>query len=345
MPIDKPSAAAQALAGASLSRRTVLKAGVASLAMPWLGGHAASALAQEQWPSRAVHVVVPFSPGGAADTSARTVGERIGAILGQNLVIENRTGGNAVVAALAVLGAPRDGYTFIWDAANQLTNPLLIKGLKFDYEKSFEPVTMAVRVPQVLAVRQDFPAKDIKEFVEYVKANPGRISCGTPPAGAMGHLAMEYFQRQAGIQLVHTPYRGGADAARDLMGGQIDSGLITMSTARGAAETGKIRILGLTSLQRSPSYPNVPTIAEQGYPGYDMDDWFGFFAPEGTPPAVIQRLYEATAQAAKDPKLIEAIAPSSAVLVANSPAEFKTWLAKQRQVLTKLIHDANITLS
>lgn len=342
MTID-PSSASSTPCDAS--RRTVLKAGAAALAMPWLGTRAADALAQEQWPTRPVHVVVPFSAGGAADTSARTVGERVGAILGQNLVIENRTGGNAVVAALAVLGAPRDGYTVIWDAANQLTNPLLIKALKFDYEESFVPVTMAVRVPQVLAVRQDFPAKTLNEFVEYAKSRPGRISCGTPPAGAMGHLAMAYFQQMAGIELMHTPYRGGADAARDLMGGQIDSGLITMSTARGAAETGKIRILGLTSLQRSPSFPDVPTIAEQGYPGYDMDDWFGFFAPAGTPEIAVRRLYEATAQAAKDPKLIAAIAPSSAVLVANSPEEFKAWLAKQRQILAKLIRDANISIS
>ncbi|MGP1615386.1 MAG: Bug family tripartite tricarboxylate transporter substrate binding protein, partial [Pollutimonas bauzanensis] len=261
-----------------------------------------------------------------------------------SIIIENRTGGNAVVAALTVLQAPKDGYTLIWDAANQLTNPLLVKNLKFDYETAFQPITMAVRVPQVLAVRQDFPAQTLKEFVDYVKAHPNAVSCGTPPSGAMAHLALVHFQKLSGMQMIHTPYRGGADAGRDLMGGQIDSALITLSTARGALEMGKIRILGLTSLERSPAFPNIPTIAEQGYPGYDMDDWFGLFAAAGTPDAVVTRAQAAVAEAARDPALIAAIAPTAAVLVANTPQEFTAWLAQQRKLLAKLIQDANISI-
>lgn len=343
MASNKDSSRAASSAIAAPGRRNILKAGLATLSLPMLA-HAGSAYAQDTWPSRAVRVVVPFSAGGAADTSARAVGAKVAEILGQSMVIENRTGGNAVVAALAVLQAPKDGYTLIWDAANQLTNQLLVKSLKFDYEQSFVPITMAVRVPQVIAVRQDFPAKNLKEFVDYVKANPNVVSCGTPPSGAMAHLALMRFQELAGIKTIHTPYRGGADAGRDLMGGQIDSALITLSTARGGAEAGKTRILAVTSLERSPQYPDIPTIAEQGYPGYDMDDWFGYFAPAGTPANVIDRVYEATAQAAKDPALIKAIAPSAAVLVANSPEAFSTWLNQQRKLLAKLITDANISI-
>lgn len=329
---------------AAPGRRTILKAGAAALAVPFLG-HVGSVYAkQENWPTRAVRVVVPFSAGGAADTSARSVGAKVSEILGQPFVIENRTGGNAIVAAMAVLQAPKDGYTLIWDAANQLTNQLLVKSLTFNYEKSFIPITMAVRVPQVIAVRKDFAAKNLKEFVEYAKAHPDSVSCGTPPSGAMAHLALMRFREMSGIKLIHTPYRGGADAGRDLMGGQIDSALITLSTARGGVETGKTRILAVTSLERSPEYPDIPTVAEQGYAGYDMDDWFGYFAPAGTPPNVITRVYEATAQAAKDPELIKTIAPTAAVLVANSPQEFSVWLDQQRKLLAKLITDANISI-
>ncbi|RYX96796.1 MAG: tripartite tricarboxylate transporter substrate binding protein [Comamonadaceae bacterium] len=302
------------------------------------------AFAQGEWPNRPVRFIVPFSAGGAADTAARAVGTKLGDILGQTIIIENRTGGNAVVAANAVLGSPKDGYTFIWDAANQLTNPLLVKDLPFDYAKAFTPVTMAVRVSQALVVRNDFPARTVEEFIAYCKSKPGTVSCGTPPAGAMGHLAMALLQQRAGIKLIHAPYRGGADAGRDLMGGQIDSALITTSTARGAVSAGKARILALTSAQRNPAYPDVPTLAERGFPKYDMDDWFALFAATGTPQPIINRLQQAVAQAAKDPALTTILAPLGAVAVASTPQEFGTWLTQQREVLDKVIREANITL-
>jgi tripartite-type tricarboxylate transporter receptor subunit TctC len=322
-----------------LSRRQLLALGAAAPFLPQ------AALAQTEWPTRPVRIVVPFSAGGAADTSARAVGARLGEILGQPLTIENRTGGNAVVAAGAVLSAPKDGYTFIWDAANQLTNPVLLKDLQFDYRTAFVPVTMAVRAPQALVVRGDFPAKTFEEFLEIARGKPGTVSCGTPPSGAMGHLAIALLQQRAGMRLIHTPYRGGADAARDLMGGQIDSALITTSTARGTLAGGKARMLAVTSASRSAAYPDVPTIAERGFPGYDMDDWFGLFAAAGTPDTPMRRMEAAVAQAARDPGLAAAMAPLGTVLVASSSQEFGAWIARQREVLEKLIRDAQITIS
>lgn len=322
-----------------LNRRDIL--GFA-LAAPF----AASSLhAQTDWPNRPIKFIVPFSAGGAADTTARAVAAKVQDILHQPVVVENRTGGNAVVAANAVLQAPKDGYTFIWDAANQLTNPLLVKDLPFNYATAFAPVTMAVRVSQALVVRNDFPARTIEEFLDYARAKPGTVSCGTPPSGAMGHLALALLQQRAGIKLIHTPYRGGADAVRDLMGGQIDSALITTSTARGAVTAGKGRILALTSAARNSAYPDVPTLAERGFPKYDMDDWFGLFATAGTPPAIINRLQQAVAQAAKDPALGTTMTPLGATPVASSSPEFATWLTQQREVLDKVIREANITLS
>jgi tripartite-type tricarboxylate transporter receptor subunit TctC len=283
--------------------------------------------------------------GGAADTSARAFAVQLTDILGQNVVVENRTGGNAVVAASAVLQAPKDGYTLIWDAANCLTNPVLVKDLAFDYQKSFLPITMAVRAPQVIAVRQDFPAKNIQEFLEYVRAHPGKVSCGTPPSGGMGHLALALLQERAKIQFIHTPYRGGADAARDIMGGQIDSLLITASSARGPYRAGKVRLLAVTSAERSSVYPDVPTLAESGFPGYDMDDWFGLFAATGTPAEIVPKMQQAVARAARSPVLISAMEQAGQVPVANGTQEFIAWLTRQRELLQQLIRTSNITVS
>ncbi len=324
---------------ASSKRRAAILCSLASLVSSRLS------FAQSDWPNRAIHLVVPFSAGGAADTSARAFAAQLTEILGQNVVVENRTGGNAVVAASAVLQAPRDGYTFIWDAANCLTNPLLVKDLAFNYQTSFTPITLPVRAPQVIAVRQDFPAKNISEFFEYIKAHPGKVSCGTPPSGGMAHLALALLQERAGIQLIHTPYRGGADAARDIMGGQIDSILITASSARGPYRAGKARLLAVTSAERSSVYPDVPTLAESGLPGYDMDDWFGLFAATGTPDAVLPRMQEAIVRAARSPVLISSMEQAGQVPVANSTKDFTMWLNQQRELLQKLIRTAKITVS
>ena len=320
---------------ATVSRRALLALAASS---PFL----TPAFGQGEWPSKPVRLLVPFSAGGAADTSARAVGQRVGELIGQPLTIENRTGGNAVVAAGALLQAPRDGYTFIWDAANQLTNPVLIKDLPFDYRTAFIPVTLAVRAPQALLVRQDFPARTLEEFLEAARSKPGTISCGTPPSGAMGHLAIALLQQRAGIKLIHTPYKGGADAARDLMGGQIDAALITTSTAKGTLT--RARMLAVTSSARSAVYPDIPTIAERGFAGYDMDDWFGLFAASGTPEGPIRRMQAAVAKVTREPGLAAAMAPLGTVPVGNSSQEFAAWLAQQREVLQKLVRDANITL-
>ena len=166
----------------AIRRRDFLGLALASLAVLAAVG---DAQAQAQWPSRPVHLVIPFPPGGGADTVARAVASRLGEILGQSVVVENRTGGNAVVAAGAVLSAPRDGYTFLWDGANQLTNPFLLRDLPFDYKASFIPITLLARFPQVVAVRENFPAATFDEFIAYVKARPGTVSCGTPPSAGM----------------------------------------------------------------------------------------------------------------------------------------------------------------
>jgi tripartite-type tricarboxylate transporter receptor subunit TctC len=319
------------------SRRTALAFG---LAAPFL---ARGAAAQEAWPTRPVRLVIPFSPGGGGDSALRPLAAKMSEILGQNVIVENRTGGNAVIAASAVLQA-RDGYTFLVDAANQVTNPLLLRDLPFEYRSSFVPVTQTARFPQVLAVKADFPARTIGEFIDYAKANPGRVSVGTPPAAGAGHLALALLEQRAGVRFVHAPYRGGADAQRDIMSGTIDSMILTSSTARPPIEAGRARPLALTGAERLATLPGIPTLAESGFPGFDMDDWNGLFAPTGTPPAVIARLQSAVAQACRDPGVLARMAPLGTVLQGQSTAEFTRWLDNQREIVSRVIREANITL-
>jgi tripartite-type tricarboxylate transporter receptor subunit TctC len=323
----------------SMSRRSVLAA--AAVAAPFVGR---VARAQADWPTRPVRFVIPFTAGGAGDTAARAVGQKLGEILGQNIVIENRTGGNAVVAANVVLQAPRDGYTYLWDAANQITNPVLVRDLPFDYRTSFVPVSLLALFPQVLAVKTDFPAHTLAEFIEVAKRRPGTITCGTPPTAGMGHLALELFQKLAGIRLVHTGYRGGADAARDITAGHIDSILLTSSTVRGPVQAGKARVLAVTSAQRIAALPDVPTFAEQGFPGYEMDDWNGLYAPAGAPREMLPRLQRAIAEASRDAAVLARMAPLGTVLVGAGADEFASFLERKRTVIEQLIRDVGITL-
>ena len=321
-----------------LLRRGVLAAG---LVTPFLARHG---FAQSDWPKGPVRWIVAFAAGGAAVTVARNVGARVSEIIGQQVIIDNRTGGNALVAANAVLQAPRDGQTFLIDAANQLTNPLLIKDLPFDYEKTWLPVTKLSDFPQVLAVKQEFPAKTLQDYVAAAKEKPGTISYGTPPAAGMGQMAGEELQRRAGIKLIHAPYRGGADAARDIGAWAIDSVIITTNSIRPPLAAGRVRILAVTSLKRVPIFPDVPTVAESGYPGYDMIDWNGLFAATGTPLEAIARMQAVCAEAIKDAKVKERLDAAGAVLTPNTPAEFKAWLEGQRTLLAKLITESNIKL-
>lgn len=322
----------------AITRRATLGA---LLATPAIG---TVARAQDNWPNRPIRFVVAFAAGGAADTAARAIGAKVQEIIGQSVVVENRTGGNAIVAANALLQSPADGYTFLVDAANQITNPILMRDIGFDYMTAFLPVTRLAVFPQVIAVKHDFPTRTIQEFVERARQRPGTISCGTPPAAGMAHLALAQFQMLSRIELVHAPYRGGADAARDIAAGSVDSVLITTSSIRPPVQAGRARVLAVTSKDRVASIPDVPTLSESGLPGFDMNDWNGLFAAAGTPPVAIQRLQAAVSQAARDPATRARMDPLGAILMGEPTAEFTAWLANERTVLRRVIEGARITI-
>ena len=321
----------------SSSRRSV----VASLALAAL---ASPARAQPEWPTRPIRIVTIFVAGGSGDTAIRALAAKAGEFLGQSIVIEPRPGGKGVIAASAVQQAPVDGYTFLLEAANALTNPLLMRNLPFDYRTAFTPVTMTARFPQGLAVPANSPLRSIADFIEHARANPNNVSCGTPPVAGAGHFTVELLRLRGGVRLLHVPYRGGADAIRDLLGERLDSAILATGTLSAPIENGRVRLLAVTSGVRSPAYPDVPTLAESGFPDIDQDDWNSLYAPAAVPAAIVSKMQEAIARAATDPGVRAQIAPLGTVLVANTPAEFVAWLDRQRVVLRQLVEEAGITL-
>jgi tripartite-type tricarboxylate transporter receptor subunit TctC len=303
-----------------------------------------AAFAQPAWPARNVTIIVPYGPGGAADTVCRAVFARVSEIIGQAVIIDNRTGGNTLIGAQHAFQQPHDGYTFFVNSSQILVNPVLMTNLPIDLRTAFVPVTRLSRFPQVLAVRQDFPAASLQEFIAHARGRPGNVTFGTPPGAGMGQMAGELLQQMTGVRLQHVAYRLATDAARDVGAGTLDAVIMTTSTIRPFVQSGRVRVLGVASAQRSPALPDVPTFQEQGLAGFSMDDWSGLFAGSGTPQPIIARMQAVIAEASRNPAVIERLSALGSVLVADEPAQFAAWLEGQRALLEKLIREANITL-
>jgi tripartite-type tricarboxylate transporter receptor subunit TctC len=323
----------------SKTRRQALQLGIAAPFV--LRSGIASAQA---WPTRPIHLIVPFGAGGAVDTVCRVLSIKMSERLKQSIVIENKTGGNTMVAASAALQMPKDGYGFLVTAAQYLINPILMKNLPFDFATSFSPIVRMAAFPQVVAVRSDFPAANIAEYIAHAKANPGKVSYGTPPAAGMAHMAGALIQSKMGIKLNHAPYRLATEAVRDISGGQIDSVLLTTSTIQPALQANKARVLAVTSGQRVAILPDAPTIAETIIPGFQMDDWFGMFAATGVPEPIVQQMQDAVIEASKDPTVVDKLNQLGSVILAHPKPVFAKFLDEQRVVLTDLIKETGITL-
>lgn len=308
----------------------------AALAMPFVAQASAQA-----WPARSIRLVVPFAAGGAADSAARTVFPRVSEILGQTIVVENRTGAGGSIGAAAVAQSAADGYTWLFDASSHIVNPSLLRNLPFDYA-SFVPVSQVASFPQVIAVKDAFPARSLAELIAAAKARPGELSFGTQGNATAGHLALELFQSQAGIRLTHVPYRGGADAARDLAAGTVDGVLITALSAGPIVQSGRARMLAVTVMERLANWPAVPTLNESGFQGFDMSEWVGLVAPAGTPAPVVQRMYGAVAEVLKEQAVRERLAQLGAVPVGTDPEVFARFLREGRETMARLVREAGI---
>ncbi|OOG36746.1 tripartite tricarboxylate transporter substrate binding protein [Polaromonas sp. A23] len=272
-------------------RRVLLALAFAAGSMlPAAQAQTAAAGAGSAWPTKPVKVIVNFPPGGAADQLARAIGIPLAEALGQPVVVENRGGANGNIGGEAVAKSPADGYTLLMSSGGMVSvNPHLYPKMAFDPAKDLVPVAAAARVLVFLEVKPTLPVNNIKEFLAYMKANPGKLSFGTPGNGSSPHLAAEIMKAQTNSFAVHVPYRGAAPAMQDLLGGQLDF-MFDPGIGLQHVKAGKLKLLAVGSSKRSPLFPDVPTLDEAGLKGFDADTWFGFYAPAGTPAEVVGRL-------------------------------------------------------
>jgi tripartite-type tricarboxylate transporter receptor subunit TctC len=291
-----------------------------------------------------VQIVLPFAPGGAGDIMTRVMFHKVSEILKSPMVIENRSGGASVVAASYMKGLPADGHAFFMNGTQQLIVPVLLKDAPVNYTTEFVPVTQLCTYAQTFSVKTESEFKTLPDLLAYAKANPGKIRCGTSASGGMPHLAMEELQKRAGVKFVHVPYRVAVEGPRDLVGGQLDLMVLTISTMKPMLDAGKARLLAVSTAERSKAKPEVPTVAELGYPGYDMGDWGGLFCRTGTPPEIIAKMQAAVAQAAKDKGVLDTLVPQGTEPVGSTTEEAKKFFARQSETLTRVVIDAKVTL-
>jgi len=300
---------------------------------------ASSALAQS-WPQRPVHVVVPFVAGGNTDSQARIVTERLNQLLGQPFVVENKVGAGGAIAAEFVAKSARDGYTLFFAASPQFSLPLVQK-VNFDPFNDFAPISIVGTNPFVLGVHVSVPATTLKDFVDYVKARPGQLNYASAGAGTTTHLTAALFLARAGLQMTHVPYKGGAPAVADLVGGQVQMYFGNASELIQHSQSGKIRLLAVSSAKRTPQLPDVPTIAET-YPGFATGTWNGFLAPSGTPRPIIERLAQEVAKAVREPAIAERLRKIGVQPLGNTPAEFAALVQREAPIWRDAVKAARI---
>ncbi|MCX7931516.1 MAG: tripartite tricarboxylate transporter substrate-binding protein [Rhodovarius sp.] len=298
----------------------------------------------QAFPTRPLRVIVPFAAGGAADSAARTIFPPMAERLGQPIVVENRSGAGGSIGAAEVARAAPDGHTLLFDASSHLVNPHLMRGLPFDYTTAFTPISQVVIFPQVLAVKADLPVTTLGEFIALARTRPGGLSIGTQGNATAGHLGLVAFSRAAGIQLTHVPYRGGADAARDLAAGALDGVFITLLSARPIVDAGRARFIALASNRRSPLRPAVPTFAESGVPGVEISEWAALFAPAGTPTAITLALYGTLRDVLGLSEVRERLANLGAEPLGSTPEEFARFVARVREENGQIVREAGIRL-
>jgi tripartite-type tricarboxylate transporter receptor subunit TctC len=305
-------------------------------------GLLASAAQAQNWPTKPIRLLVPFAPGGSSSIVARAVAVEMEKGLGQPIIIDNRPGGGGNVAMQEAARAEPDGYTLIIGHIGTLAvNPFMFEKLPFDTNADFAPVSLLAKVPSIFVVHADVPAKDLREFVALVKSQPGKLYYGSAGNGSAGHLAMEYLKLVAGIDIVHVPYKGTGPNLIDLLAGR------TQATAAGTpplmphVKAGKLRVIAVGS-QRLASLPGVASVAEQGYPGFETTQWYGLNAPAKVPAAIVKRLADEAARAAKLPSVAERFAQDDAEAVGSTPKEYADFIAKEQARWGEVVRRANI---
>ncbi|MBF6988925.1 tripartite tricarboxylate transporter substrate binding protein [Cupriavidus sp. IK-TO18] len=329
------------------SRRTACKWILSSLAgaagATAFGG--AMGAASDAYPDKPIRIVVPYTPGGFNDTLARTVGEKLTKLWKQPVVVDNRPGGNTLIGNSMVAKAAPDGYTLLITPLPFAALPALY-GTKLPYNatKDFSPVIWAASTQNVLVARNDLGLATVKDIVDFAKKNPGKLNYGSTGSGSSNHLSMELFEKMTGTKLTHVPYKGSGPAVLALLGGEIDVLFDNLPNVMNQIRAGKFKPVAVTGLQQSTLLPNVPTVAESGVPGYEVNVWFGIQAPAGTPKEVVQKLNQEIAKALADPEIMKRFREQGVEVVGSSPTKFATLVEAEIQKWGSVVRDANVRL-
>jgi tripartite-type tricarboxylate transporter receptor subunit TctC len=298
----------------------------------------------QPFPAKPVKVVVPYPPGGVVDVIARSVGDRMSQNVGQPVVVENRTGAASNIGTEYVARSPADGYTLVVASPAHTVNPSLYSNLSWHPIKSFAPVVMVGVIPNVVVVHPSVPVKSLRELVAHAKAQPGRLNYASAGAGSSVHLAAEMLKQAAGIYMLHIPYGGQPAAVTGLLAGDVQVMFLTMALAKARAESGQLRALAVTTPKRSAAMPSLPTVAESGYPGFDVSTWFAYLAPAGTPADIVARLNAEITAAMRHPDVAKRLGAIGAELDPGSPQDLQRFLESDMERWAKVIKQAGIKL-
>ena len=321
----------------TLTRRRALAA-PALLALPSLASAQAT-----PWPRQSIRFVVPFAPGGTSEIVARTVANELSKQLGQTVYVDNKGGGAGIPAMQDVAKSAPDGHTIILGHVGSLAvNPIIFPNQPFDVNRDFVPVTLLAKVPNVFVVHPDVPAQNFREFVAYAKKNPGKLNYGSAGNASAGHLAMEYLKLVAGLFIIHIPYRGTGPLLTDLLAGRTQATSTGLPALLPHIKSGKLRALAVGTAQRLAALPDVPTVAEMGFKGFETSQWYGILAPAGTPRDIVERLQQESLRALKSNSVTERFASDSAIGGGGPPQEFAAYIAQQQRIWKDIVLRAGI---
>ncbi|MFC7739441.1 Bug family tripartite tricarboxylate transporter substrate binding protein [Roseomonas sp. GCM10028921] len=293
-------------------------------------------------PQRTIRMIVPYAPGGGADTTARLLAGPMSVSLGQTVVVENRGGAGGSIGAGEVARSAPDGHTVMLDALGFVATPSLLPRLPFNYSTAFAPVTQVTVLPQIMLAPRSAPYSTLPEFIEHARKHRNSLTYGSSGNATAAHLASVQLLRRAGLTLEHSPYRGGGPALQDLLGGNLAFVFGTVSSSTQLVRDGQVKALGVTTASRIAALPDLPTIAEQGFPGYELNEWNGFYVPAAAPEPVVNSLHAAVTEALRHEDVRARLAAMGAEAVGSSPGAFTSFVAQQRELMGNLIREAGI---
>lgn len=321
----------------TLQKYTIALAGILTVIAP--------TLAAENYPAKPITIINTHSAGGPMDTVARLIAEGIRGPLGVSVIIESKPGANGAIAAQYVANSAPDGYTILSTPISHVTNAVLNKELRFDSEADFTPLAAVAVAPHALVVRSDFPAKNLAELIVLLKSRPGYYTHATPGTGGSPHLVAELFQVRTGTQLIHVPYKGGAPAITDVIGGHVHMSFATLGSVRAQIEAGQLRALAVTPANGSNLLPGVPSFSQQGVPELTLDSWYGLLLPKNTPSAIVERLHAEVAKVVKTPEYAQRLATAGIEPILDSnPKEFKMRIRDEIVLISDVADKANIKI-